>query len=703
MTGNLIDIQRLSRSFDSPAGQVSVLREISLTIPQGSFTVIRGPSGVGKSTLLRILGLLDTQYEGVLRLGEADVATLSEADRDELRTSAIGFVFQDGRLLPHLSLEENILLPLQLSRVERSEAAHRMAAAAEFAFRPEERAAGILAQRPGIASGGQCQRAALARAMISQPALILADEPTASLDSASRAQVIDRLRALHAAGATLVVVSHDEALFGIGRQFQLDAGRLVDLTPAGASAPAPRGRQSAPVAIPRAPLGGWWPRLGPGRLCAGAVRNLLRRPLLTALMLMAVLAGSAQTAIFASLVSGLDRFVEQTIADGSRLIRITLKPRRADAGGEDHFPGQAELASAPDVTSVVARRATTISVLSADGSNRPFPSLGLHPDDPEISLFRFVAGGGFTPGTKQLEMIATTDFLTDLKGPPAEGGSWNDDIGRQVKAEIPRFGRSGKQVGVEHLVLTIVGIILKGEGDRQFYLANDLLVAIDAIKRDRGGKLELPLTPDLTAWAEGVDRGPLVNWPWQDMLHVYVRDVDAVIPKIAALSEQGYRPEAEVWKYSWVLNMKAAAYGIAAPMLGLVSCVVGLILLGNIVISTRLREAELALMKVLGMRRGDVLATEVIGTLITAAVGLAVGFVIADRLISTLVAKLRDSARIAAELSGDAAADRVSLLFQPVSTVALPIAAATVALVLLAVFWPTVRAAKTDPAKVFSR
>ena len=108
---NLIDLSGLGRRFAGPQGVVSVLDGIDLTIPRGTFTVIRGQSGAGKTTLLRILGLLDAGHDGTFRMAGTDVAKLSDADRDEWRMAGIGFVFQDGRLLPHLSLGENIALP----------------------------------------------------------------------------------------------------------------------------------------------------------------------------------------------------------------------------------------------------------------------------------------------------------------------------------------------------------------------------------------------------------------------------------------------------------------------------------------------------------------------------------------------------------------------------------------------------------------
>ena len=155
--------------------------------------------------------------------------------------------------------------------------------------------------------------------------------------------------------------------------------------------------------------------------------------------------------------------------------------------------------------------------------------------------------------------------------------------------------------------------------------------------------------------------------------------------------------------YSWILNLKSAAYGVIAPLLALLTGVVGLVLFGNIVISTRLREAELAVLKVLGMRRGDILATEVIGTLITATFGLAVGFLFADRLTLALSLQLKESARIASEISGNLGSSGYAFVFEPVWSAAPVIAAGTLMLVLVSVLWPTVRAACGDPAAVFAR
>ena len=701
---NLVEIHGLSRAFEGSERVANVLDGIDFLIPYNSFTVIRGPSGAGKSTLLRILGLLDAGFTGSMRLAGKDVAMLTASECDAMRTAVIGLVFQEGRLLPHLSLAENIALPLQFAGLSHQEVATQAEQAETFAFRAEERAAGVTRLRPSVASGGQRQRAALARAMVRSPALILADEPTSNLDQVSKAQVVERLTAMCAAGATVLIVSHDEALFGLGRQFSLENGQLLELPRTGGlqGVHTPRG----PFEIPSAPLSGWWPSLPLWRLIRNATRDLLRRPLFTLLLLIAVIAGTAQSAVFASLIGGLDHFVEQTVADGTRLTRVTLKPRKADLANSDaRFPEQAAMLADPDVTAAVARRATTVSIVVSDASNRPYPSLGLYPDDPELSMFHFVAGTGFGAKSGQFQMIATTDFLLEIFGTAAVNSDkdWASFIGRQVKASIPRFGTAGKQIGTEPLTLTITGVILKGEADRQFYLPNELIIAIDAIKRDRTGKLQFPTNADQSAWRADADITSLIDWPWQDMVHLYLKNIDDVIPKVSILSARGYHPEAEIWKYSWILNLKSAAYGIIAPLLGLLTGVVGLVLFGNIVISTRLREAELAVLKVLGMRRGDILATEVIGTLITATFGLAVGLIFADRLTIALSFQLQESARIAAQMSGNLGSVGIAFVFQPVWSAAPIISAGTIGLVIVSVLWPTVRAACADPAAVFSR
>lgn len=701
----IIDIAGLSRGFGDAA---PVLRELSLRIAPGSFTVIRGPSGAGKTTLLRILGLLDQGYQGRFAYDGHDVAQAGPAGLDRLRTGSIGFVFQEGRFLDHLSISENIALPLRLRGVDPAAIEGPLADVAGFVFRQDEQDGGLLGIRPAQASGGQRQRAALARALITRPRLILADEPTASLDPVSRAQVVDRLRALHETGATIIVVSHDPVFFDYGTQFALSDGRLVPAGPPTNAPPDARAQALPMVPQPRLSLAeSWRLHMGPRQILAAALMGIVRRPLLSVLTLVALVAGICKVAILASLLGGVDRVVEQAVTDGSRLTRVAVRPRSADLSAEDRFPLRADIAALPAVIQTVPRRTASFAVVMQDGTQTPYPSMGLHPDDPELRYFQFLAGSPAALAQDDFGLISTPAFLTEVLqlGQPPDAGpiDWTSLLGRPIGVAIPRFDRAGARVGDEPVVLNVVGVILAGEGSRQFYVSNRLLLATDAIRRDRTGVLALPLTETRAGWAPGADLSPLLDWPWEDMLHIYLRDMDSVLTGLTDLVGLGFRPEAEIWDYLWILDLKQAALRIFVPMLGLLVIVISLVLISNVYVSARLRRGELALCRVLGLGRGDLLATEILSVVLLAVVAIGIGLVAAQGLINVLLAQFRNRAELLAGLPDASAGGVTEALFTPVIGFAPQLAFFAVALVVAAVLWPSIKVARTDPALVFSR
>lgn len=204
MDAMLIRAHALQKSF----GTVDVLRGISFEIRAGEQVGIVGPSGAGKSTLLHLLGLLTPPSGGRLELGGRDVGTLTETEATHLRSATIGFLFQSHHLLPDLSLLENVMIPLFIRRLPTEECLTR---ARDLLTR-----LGLghrLNHRPGETSGGEQQRAALARALVNGPALLLADEPTGNLDRGIGREVEATIRDVtHAHGTTLVLVTHDEHL-----------------------------------------------------------------------------------------------------------------------------------------------------------------------------------------------------------------------------------------------------------------------------------------------------------------------------------------------------------------------------------------------------------------------------------------------------------------------------------------------------------
>ncbi|NIK40900.1 putative ABC transport system ATP-binding protein [Xanthomonas arboricola] len=218
----MIELQGVSRRYAMNGQTVHALAGIDLTVATGEFVAVTGRSGSGKSSLLNILGCLDHPSSGCYLIDGCDVANLNDADASDIRNRRIGFVFQSFHLLPRLTVRENVLLPL---RFHRDPPAGAEARADTLLYR-----VGLSQRRdhlPGELSGGQIQRAAIARALLLEPALLLADEPTGNLDSKSAADVLALIDEVHRGGQTVVMVTHDaEIAAHAPRQVRLRDGRI---------------------------------------------------------------------------------------------------------------------------------------------------------------------------------------------------------------------------------------------------------------------------------------------------------------------------------------------------------------------------------------------------------------------------------------------------------------------------------------------
>ncbi|WP_297511557.1 ABC transporter ATP-binding protein [Flavobacterium sp.] len=205
MTESLIKIKAIKRDFQLGSETINVLKGIDLEIQKGEYVALMGPSGSGKSTLMNLLGCLDTPTSGTYILNGKDVSKMHDDDLAEVRNKEIGFVFQTFNLLPRTTALDNVALPMVYagySKADRHQRAKEVLSQVGLADRMDH--------QPNQLSGGQRQRVAVARALVNNPSIILADEPTGNLDSKTSEEIMKLFDAIHASGNTVILVTHEE-------------------------------------------------------------------------------------------------------------------------------------------------------------------------------------------------------------------------------------------------------------------------------------------------------------------------------------------------------------------------------------------------------------------------------------------------------------------------------------------------------------
>lgn len=207
VTGNAYELLAVGRTYATEAGGIDAVKNIDLVIGRGEYAVIVGPSGSGKSTLLQLMGMLDQPTHGRIKCGGSEVSELSESELAEMRLNKVGFIFQQFNLIPTLTAAQNVeiaMFPTELTKDAAKQRAISLLDQVGLASRADH--------YPSQLSGGEQQRVAIARALSNEPEILLADEPTGNLDSATSAEILDLLRGLNAAGLTLVLITHDSEI-----------------------------------------------------------------------------------------------------------------------------------------------------------------------------------------------------------------------------------------------------------------------------------------------------------------------------------------------------------------------------------------------------------------------------------------------------------------------------------------------------------
>ena len=213
MSNEIIRLEQIQKSYFMGKHELQVLKGLSLLISRNEYVALMGPSGSGQSTLMNIIGCLDTPSGGQYILNQQDVSQMKDDELAEVRNKEIGFVFQQFNLLPRLTAVENVALPLiyaGMKKKERTEKAMAMLDLVSLGDRSHH--------KPNELSGGQCQRVAIARALVNDPSLILADEPTGNLDTKTSYEIMEIFDQIHGRGNTIVIVTHEEDIANHARR-----------------------------------------------------------------------------------------------------------------------------------------------------------------------------------------------------------------------------------------------------------------------------------------------------------------------------------------------------------------------------------------------------------------------------------------------------------------------------------------------------
>jgi ABC-type lipoprotein export system ATPase subunit/ABC-type antimicrobial peptide transport system permease subunit len=608
-------LEGVTRTYVRGAERVSALRDVSLSLEAGSFVVVLGPSGGGKSTLLHLLGGMDRPDEGRVLAHGRDISRLRSDELAAYRRGEVGFVFQSFHLLAGRTALENVELPMLLAGVGARERRARALALLERVGLADR-----AHHRPGQLSGGQAQRVAVARALAMDPPLVLADEPTGNLDSQSGQEVVALLRSLvDADGRTVVVVTHNPELEAVAdRVVRVRDGRVI----ADERLRPPRGgaRSSGPRRV------GTVPAAALAALALSAAGRRLGRAVLTGL---GVAIGIAAMVLLVGLGVGLEHGVVSSITSLGPITSVSVSPQQVSAG-QGPFGPVATGPTTPITPASLARFSALPGVRGAYAS----PT--------------FV--GGMTLGARTAEVAIAPmppPSLVSVPGilPTLAAGSWPTGPGRIVLAQSAvqaLFGRRtaaraalGREVTVR-LAAVSGSLFGGGGGSRPAGVLPPLRLRVTGVSTGVG----LAYVPYAVAldWLTASARGGAVTYPGATVVARTVGDVEGVARRISAM---GYGTQT----MSGVVHEVQSSFAVIETGLGAIggiALVVAGLMIGVVMsMSVLERRREIGVLRAVGARRGDVarlflaeaasigLAGGLVGVAVGAAVGWAVNALVA--------------------------------------------------------------------------
>ena len=658
----MIKLDNLSRQFGRGQTDVHALRGVDLTVEAGAFVALVGPSGSGKSTLLNLLGGLDRPSGGQLWFNELALHTAGEKERTAHRRERIGFVFQSFNLLPRLTAQENVAVPLMLAGVpaaERNERAQATLTKVGLAHR--------LDHYPAELSGGEQQRVAIARALIHNPVLILADEPTGNLDSDTGQTIMDLLQTLNREqGVTLIVVTHDEEVAAYAdRIVKLRDGQIVDVVSNEQGA-----RPSSPTLF-SASKGG---QLTVGDMLLTAARNLGRRRVRNFLTAAGVLIGIVTLVAMVSFGVGVQREVQRNF-ETVGLENIFVSPGMGQRDDFDPFViASPETPLTPQLLAELVTLPEVVSVTPAL-SLPPAINISLELDDTTVPVR--VSGGGASPFT--FGPPVRSDMLAGA--PPSDSGA-GTLLARGLADSLLANGETYDSLLGREVILTVT--LPRGESSS---FSSQIVGVRDGFAQ-RSIDLGIREREEIVIW--WFDEPDRLTTRGYDQLVVRASSLGSVAAVTDYITDRGLQAqslEAILDLANQVLSLLQALLGSVG---GLALLVAALGVANTMMMAIYERTREIGVLKALGASRGQI---RLMFTLEAALIGLIGGFfgLILGTLLGRLVDWIAHQYLIREGVTGVGALSIVP----PWLAVGALLFAALVGL--LAGLYPAARAARLDP------